>query len=82
VYAGVDLVYYGNQRELEFDFVVAPGADPDSIRLAYEGVEDLRLEPGGDLVLRTKLGEIRQHSPAVYQEETLREETMPQFMVP
>ncbi len=68
VYAGVDLVYYGNQRELEFDFVVAPGANPDSIRLAYEGVEDLRVGPGGDLVLRTALGEVRQHSPSVYQE--------------
>ena len=68
VYSGVDLVYYGNQRELEYDFVVAPGAAPESIRLAYEGVEDLRVEPGGDLVLRTELGEIRQYSPSVYQE--------------
>jgi uncharacterized protein (TIGR03437 family) len=68
VYSGVDLVYYGNQRELEFDFVVAPGGSPESIRLAYEGVEDLRVEPGGDLVLRTELGELRQSSPTVYQE--------------
>ena len=37
VYAGVDLVYYGNQRQLEHDFVVAPGADPKQIRLAVEG---------------------------------------------
>lgn len=68
VYPGVDVVYYGAQRELEFDFVVAPGADPQAIRLSYDGVEDLRVEPNGDLVLRTKLGEIRQQIPVVYQE--------------
>ncbi|MGA2325015.1 MAG: SBBP repeat-containing protein [Bryobacteraceae bacterium] len=68
VYPGIDLVYYGNQRELEYDFVVAPGADPNQLRLAYDGVEGMELEAGGDLVLRTKLGEIRQHSPVVYQE--------------
>ena len=68
VYPGIDLVYYGNQRELEYDFVVAPGADPNQLRLAYDGVEGMELEAGGDLVVRTKLGEIRQHSPVVYQE--------------
>jgi uncharacterized protein (TIGR03437 family) len=68
VYPGVDLVYYGAGRELEYDFVVAPGADPDAIRLSYEGVEDLRVEANGDLVLTTKLGEIRQQNPVVYQE--------------
>jgi hypothetical protein len=68
VYPGIDLVYYGNQRELEYDFVVAPGADPNQLRMAYDGVEGIELEASGDLVLRTKLGEIRQHSPVVYQE--------------
>lgn len=68
VYPGVDVVYYGTQRELEYDFVVAPGADPEAIRLAYEGVEEMRVEANGDLILRTKLGEIRQQSPVVYQE--------------
>ncbi|MGO9095952.1 MAG: SBBP repeat-containing protein [Bryobacteraceae bacterium] len=68
VYPGIDLVYYGNQRELEYDFVVAPGADLSQIRLAYDGVEGIAVDSGGDLVLRTKLGEIRQHSPVVYQQ--------------
>jgi hypothetical protein len=36
VYPGIDLVYYGNQRQLEYDFIVAPGADPDAIQLALE----------------------------------------------
>ena len=37
VYPGVDLIYYGNQRQLEYDFVVAPGADPNPIGLTFEG---------------------------------------------
>jgi uncharacterized protein (TIGR03437 family) len=68
VYPGIDLVYYGNQRELESDFVVAPGADLSRIRLAYDGVDGIAVDSGGDLVLQTRLGEIRQHSPVVYQE--------------
>jgi uncharacterized protein (TIGR03437 family) len=68
VYPGIDLVWYGNQRRLEYDFVVAPGADPNRIQVAYEGAESLRVETGGDLVLRTALGEVRQQKPRVYQE--------------
>ncbi len=68
VYPGIDLVWYGNQRRLEYDFVVAPGADPKQIQVAYEGVESLRVDAGGDLVLRTALGEVRQQKPRVYQE--------------
>ena len=51
VYPGIDLVYYGNQRHLEYDFVVAPGADPGAIRLAFQGEETLRIDGQGDLVL-------------------------------
>ena len=68
VYPGVDLVYYGNQRQLEYDLVVAPGADPDAIALSFDGVEKLRIDAQGDLVLETAGGEIRQHKPLVYQE--------------
>ena len=68
VYPGIDLVWYGNQRQLEYDFVVAPGADPKQIQVAYEGVESLEVAAGGDLVLRTALGEVRQQQPRVYQE--------------
>ena len=68
VYPGVDLVYYGNQRQLEYDLVVEPGADPDAITLSFEGVESLRIDAQGDLVLDTSGGEIRQHKPLVYQE--------------
>jgi hypothetical protein len=47
VYPGIDLVYYGNQRQLEFDFVVAPGADPRAIRLAIDGAEKRRVAKSG-----------------------------------
>ncbi len=68
VYEGVDVVYYGNERRLEYDFIVAPGVDPARIRLAYEGAKEVRLEESGDLTLVTKSGEWRQHRPRVYQE--------------
>jgi photosystem II stability/assembly factor-like uncharacterized protein len=68
VYPGVDLVYYGNQRELEYDFIVAAGADPGRIRLSFEGAQSIRIDAQGDLVLSTPAGKIRQHKPTVYQE--------------
>jgi hypothetical protein len=68
VYPGVDLVYYGNQRQLEYDFIVAPGADPQAIRLAFEGVDRLTLDARGNLVLHTSGGEVLQRAPIVYQE--------------
>ncbi len=69
VYPGVDLVYYGNQRQLEYDFVVAPHADPRAIRLKFTGVEQVRVDEQGELVLKTKDGgEVRQHKPVIYQE--------------
>ncbi|HEY9284551.1 MAG TPA: hypothetical protein VIP46_13930, partial [Pyrinomonadaceae bacterium] len=68
VYPGVDLVYYGNGRRLEYDFLVAPGADPRRIALEFDGAEDLRLDANGDLVLRAAGGgELRQHRPVSYQ---------------
>ena len=68
VYPGVDLVYYGNQRQLEYDFVVAPGADPTAIKLALEGVRKMRVDARGDLVLRTTAGDVRWQQPIIYQE--------------
>jgi len=68
VYPGVDLVYYGNQRQLEHDFIIAPGTDPGSITMAVEGAERLSLDAQGDLVLAMKEGEVRFQKPMVYQE--------------
>ena len=67
VYPGIDLVYYGNQRLLEHDFEVAPGADPRRIRLAFEGVQRAAVEKSGDLVLQLADGEVRLQKPLIYQ---------------
>ena len=67
VFPGVDLVYYGHQGRLEYDFVLAPGADPSRIRLAFRGAQKLRLEKG-DVVLNIPGGDVRLHQPLLYQE--------------
>lgn len=51
VYLGVDLVYYGNQGQLEYDFVVAPGADPSITQLSFNEPEKLRIDDQGQLLL-------------------------------
>lgn len=63
----MDLIYYGNQRQLEYDFIIAPGNDPKVIKLAFEGADNIRTDPQGDLVLQTAIGELRMHRPLVYQ---------------
>jgi hypothetical protein len=68
VYPGIDLVYYGHQRQLEYDFVVAPRANPKAIQLAFQGADKLRLDAAGNLILHTAGGEAVQHAPRVYQE--------------
>ena len=69
-YPGIDLAYYGNQGRLEYDFIVAPGADPKQIKLAFEGPSDIRVAESGDLLLTTALGEVKMQKPIVYQLET------------
>src|SRR5208337_4263915 len=68
---GVDLVYYGDQGQLEYDFRVAPGAEPNQIALSFTGAS-AHIVPGasGDLVLSTANGDIRFHAPHVYQPAT------------
>ena len=78
IYPGVDLVYYGNQRQLEYDFIVAPGSDPQAITLGFAGegfvpaqgpraAAPLRINEQGDLILGGNAGEVRLHKPVVYQ---------------
>src|ERR1035441_8846471 len=69
IYSGIDLVYYGNQRQLEYDFIVAPGADPRRIQFDVRGAKRIRRDEHGDLVLKVGEGEIRWHKPLVYQEK-------------
>jgi hypothetical protein len=69
VYPGVDLVYYGNQRQLEYDFVVAPGANPAPIQLEFAGAKQIKISADGDLILTGAHGQAVFHKPVVYQEK-------------
>lgn len=65
----MDLVYYGNRRQLEYDFIVAPGADPTAIALDFAGADKLELDAQGDLVLHVAGGQTRFRKPVIYQQE-------------
>jgi hypothetical protein len=77
VYPGVDMVYYGNQRQLEYDFIIAPGSNPAEITLGIETEEfqpgrsvqqkSLAIDPAGDLLVHTSAGDLRFLRPRVYQ---------------
>src|SRR5258707_60008 len=67
VYPGIDVVYYGTQRQLEYDFVVAPGANPRAIELVFQGMDSLVLDQEGNLVLRVSGKELIQKRPYAYQ---------------
>jgi hypothetical protein len=67
VYDGVDLVYYGDQNHLEYDFIVAPRADPGKIQLVFDGAKDLHVTREGDLLVSTATGSLRLHKPVIYQ---------------
>ncbi len=66
VYPGIDLVFYGNPRELEYDWIVAPGADPGRIRIKWEGREHLNTDANGDLLIS---GVLRQRKARIIQGE-------------
>jgi hypothetical protein len=68
VYKGVDLIYYGNQRQLEYDFRVAPGADPRAVSLRFDGADKIEVDASGDLLLASGGSVVRQPKPFIYQE--------------
>src|SRR5204863_5948852 len=59
VYRGIDLLYYVSERQLEFDFVVAPHADPSAIQLSFSGADSIRINRDGELVLIASGDEVR-----------------------
>src|SRR5204863_5868180 len=67
VYPSIDLVYYGRRRRLEYDFIVAPGADPNRIGLSIDGAEGVAVDGAGTLVAHTAAGDVRQPRPVAYQ---------------
>jgi Beta-propeller repeat/FG-GAP-like repeat len=66
-YPGIDLVYYGRGNQLEYDFVVSPGATPQVITFGFQGISRLHVDGDGDLILTTSDGEIRHRKPRIYQ---------------
>ena len=67
IYPGIDMKVYGTNNQLEYDLIVAPGADPTKIRLSYTGAKNLSLTPQGDLTIALKEGSILQKKPVLYQ---------------
>ncbi|MGA2258145.1 MAG: SBBP repeat-containing protein, partial [Thermoguttaceae bacterium] len=67
VYAGINLIYYGNQQQLEFNFVVSAGADPQTIALRFQGADSIALDGAGNLVLHTSGGDVVENAPVAYQ---------------
>ncbi len=67
IYDGIDLKYYGNGRQMEYDFIVAPGADFSQIKIQYDGSESVAVNDNGELVVTTKWGEVIEQCPVVYQ---------------
>ena len=67
VYPKIDLSWYGNEQRLEYDFVVHPGASPQTIAIRFAGADKIRISPSGELVLQLGDEEIRQPAPTVYQ---------------
>ena len=68
VYPGIDLVYYGNDRRVEYDFDLAPGADATQIQFSVRGADSLNVAPSGDLLLTKGVHELRFQTPVLYQE--------------
>jgi hypothetical protein len=68
IYEGIDLVYYGNNQQLEYDFVVSPGFDSSRIALRFEGAQKVWLNEQGALILKLCGGEVKQNRPVAYQE--------------
>src|SRR6185369_16679259 len=67
IYRGVDVVYYGAGRQLEYDFKVAPGAGYKAIRVRFDGADRVAVNDSGELVIDTAEGALRQHRPFAYQ---------------
>jgi len=67
LYPGVSVVYYGNEQQLEYDFNLAAGANPDLIKLQFKGAQQVKVSSHGELVVSLNGGEVIQHTPVAYQ---------------
>ncbi len=69
IYDGIDLKYYGNGKQLEYDFIIAPEADPSKIKIKYEGAQNISIDNSGRLIIKTNWGEILEAKPVIYQKQ-------------
>ena len=69
VYPGVNVVFHGEQRQLEFDFVVAADADPEPIAFQFAGAQSVKTGNSGNLLLSSRAGDIVLHKPVAYQDK-------------
>jgi len=69
IYPGINLTFHGSEQQLEFDFVIAPGADPSPIGLRFDGAKRVATNAAGDLILASAAGNLRMHKPVAYQED-------------
>ncbi|HTL16803.1 MAG TPA: SBBP repeat-containing protein, partial [Patescibacteria group bacterium] len=67
LYPGIDLTYYAQEGQIEYDFTLAANADPGRIQLHFSGADKLSINPEGELVIALGDGELRQHRPVIYQ---------------
>ncbi|HEX4537253.1 MAG TPA: SBBP repeat-containing protein, partial [Candidatus Acidoferrum sp.] len=70
LYPGVDVVYYGTQQQLEYDFVVSPGANPRMIKLSFSGADKVRLDQNGNLIASVAAGDVSMRKPVAYQQDS------------
>lgn len=69
VYPGVDLAFHGKQRQIEFDFVIAPGASPKPIALHFMGAQSIKTDNSGNLFISSAAGDVMLHEPFAYQQQ-------------
>src|SRR3984957_9867150 len=69
LYPGVNMAFHGSGRELEFDFVLAPGANPAPIGLQFSGNQGVKTDDSGDLIISSSAGNVLLHKPVAYQEQ-------------
>jgi len=67
IYPDIDLVFYGNQDKIEYDFIIKPGASHKAIMLDYQGAEGISIDEDGNLILHNRMGDLIQHTPYAYQ---------------
>lgn len=76
IYPGIDLVYYGNPQQLEYDFVVEPGANPNQIQLAFEGADNIQVAKNGNLNIKMADRELAFRAPVIYQMKYGKKQTI------